>query len=300
MLTLIVLALSLLGGNPEPGGDRTSDTKLDAVATMRVSQDIKYIDRAGSADGLTSLDVYQPSNESEELRPILLYIHGGGWAIGDKANVWLRPQWAFENDWVLVSVNYRLSPAVMHPEHARDVAAAIAFVHQRAAEYGADPDRIVIMGHSAGAHLAGIVATDETLLGEYGLAPSDLQGVVLLDGAAYNIPSQMKSAWLGEKTRAMFEQAFGLDPALWVQASPTLQAVVGDELPPLLAVHVPRLRARFEAIELVGVWNKTGAQATRYFAPNKDHASLNRLMGRKNDPDTQAVELFIRAAFGQE
>ena len=300
MLTLMVLALSLLGGNPEPGVDRASESNLDVVATMRVTRDIKYIDRPGTADGLTSLDVYQPSNESEALRPILLYIHGGGWAIGDKGNVWLRPQWAFENDWVLVSVNYRLSPAVMHPEHARDVAAAIAYVSKHASEYGADPDRIVIMGHSAGAHLAGIVATDEALLGEYGLAPSDLQGVVLLDGAAYNIPSQMKSVWLGEKTRAMFEQAFGLESALWVQASPTLQVEEGDELPALLAVHVPRLRARLEAVELVSVWNETGAHATRYLAPDKNHATINRLMGRKNDPDTRVVEAFIRGAFGQE
>ncbi len=297
MLTLIVLALSLMGRNPEPVVDRSSGTQLDAVATMRVTRDIKYIDRPGAPDGLTSLDVYQPSNESEALRPILLYIHGGGWSIGDKANVWLRPQWAFENDWVLVSVNYRLSPDVMHPEHARDVAAAIAYVHKNASSYGADPDRIVIMGHSAGAHLAGIVAADETLLGEYGLGPSDLKGVVLLDGAGYNIPNQMKSPWLGEKTRAMYEQAFGLEPALWIQASPTLQALPEDNLPPLLAVHVPRRRSRLESIELVRVWNESGAQATRHFAPDKNHATINRLMGRKNDPDTQAVESFIRSAF---
>ncbi len=300
MLTLIVLALSLLGGNPEPGDDRSSETKLDAVATMRVTRDIKYIDRPDSLDIFTSLDVYQPTSESQTPRPILIYIHGGGWAIGDKARVWEKPEWAFRNDWVLVSVNYRLSPDVMHPEHARDVAAAIAYVHKNASRHGADSDRIVIMGHSAGAHLAGIVATDETLLGEYGLGPSDLKGVVLLDGAGYNIPNQMESKWLGKKSRAMFEQAFGLEPELWVQASPTLQAQANDELPPLLAVYVPRLRARLEAIEIVRVWNKTGAQATRHLAPDKDHATINRLMGKENDPDTQVVESFICLAFDED
>ncbi len=287
-------------GSPEPTQDQTIDTKIDATPTMLVTRGIKYIDRPGTLDFFTSLDVYQPATQSKTNRPILIYVHGGGWAIGDKSRVHEKADWAFENDWILVSVNYRLTPQVMHPEHARDVAAAVAYIHEHAHEIGGDPDRIVLIGHSAGAHLAGIVSSDEQLLGEFGLAPSNICGTVLLDGAGYNIPQQMKSLLLVGKSRAMFEAAFGFDPELWIQASPTLQAMPGDDLPPLFAVHVPRLRSTIESKEIVKVWNTTGAEATRHFAPNKDHASINHTMGNRNDPDTQAVEEFIRSVLNQD
>lgn len=302
MLTLLIAVLVLAVGNPQPSEDRSVDSSREISPTMEVTRNIKYIDRPGSFDFFTMLDVYKPTTRSTGvgepmLRPILIYIHGGGWAIGDKSRVSEKPDWAFRNDWILVSVNYRLSPEVMHPEHARDVAAAVSYVHEHAAEIGGDPDRIVIMGHSAGAHLAGIVASEESLLGEYGLSPADLQGVVLLDGAGYNISDQMSSFFLTGKTREMYEQAFGTDPKLWVQASPTLQAMPNEEVAPLLAVHVPRLRSRIASIELVEVWNTTQAAATRHIAPSKDHASLNHTMGKINDPDTRVVEEFIKSVF---
>jgi len=305
MLTLLTSVLSLIIGASQPDNARPSETRIEATPTMMVTKDVRFIERPGADDGLTSLDVYQPTGQSPDdieptPRPILIYIHGGGWAIGDKSRVYEKPDWALRNDWVLVSVNYRLSPQVMHPEHARDVAAAIAYIHQHAEDFGGDPTKIVIMGHSAGAHLAGIVASEESLLGEHQLGPDDLSGVVLLDGAGYNIPNQMKSKLLLGKTRSMFEEAFGTDPDLWVSASPTLQAMVDEILPPLLAVHVPRFRSRVESIELVKVWNKTSSRATRHQAPDKNHATLNHSMGKKNDPDTRVVEEFIRSVFEQD
>lgn len=304
LLTHILVSWSLLAVSPElspePNPDRSSRTQIDAEPTMVITRGIEYIERPGTLAHFTSLDIYQPNRASSTPRPILIYVHGGGWAFGDKAQVHAKPGWAFENDWILVSVNYRLSPQVMHPEHAQDVAAAIAYVHTHTKELGGDPDRIVLIGHSAGAHLVGIVSSDEDLLAEYGLAPSDISATVLLDGAGYNIPQQMKSPLLKGKIREMFENAFGTDPELWMQASPTLQAMVGDQLPSLMGVHVPRLRSTIETKELVKVWNATGAAAIRHLAPNKDHASLNRTMGNKNDPDTRAVESFIRSVFNQD
>ena len=272
---------------------------------MEATKDIEYINRKWTRAALTSLDVYQPVREDGEEdetvhRPILIFIHGGGWAVGDKKRLEHKAEMALRNGWVYVSINYRLSPRVKHPEHSRDAAAAIAYIRDHAEEFGGDRDNIVIMGHSAGAHIAGIVASDELLLGEYGMEPSDLNGVVLLDGAGYDIPNQMKSRALNGTTRKMYENAFGDDEDLWMQASPTLQAKPGDDLPPLLAVHIDRYRARLETPKLVKAWKKTGAKAQLHYAPEPDHKGINTNIGIENDPDSQVVEAFILKAFAAD
>lgn len=296
-LALIVLVLSL----PASAGD--GPTLRERIRAARESRDgvrrgIVYAERDGVDTRQTSLDVYPVAGEKPA--PVLVYIHGGGWSTGDKSMVQAKPAWAEREGWVLVSVNYRLSPAVRHPEHARDVASAIAWVHAHIAEYGGDPARIAVMGHSAGAHLAGIVATDESLLGEVGMKPADLAGVVLLDGAGYNLPRRMRVLPPG-RLGTMYHDAFGDDPALWESASPYLQAKEGDTLPPLFCVHAgDRAESRVEGRELVGVWQRTGARAELYHAPDKDHASLNHEMGVPTDPDTAAVQAFLGSVFAED
>ena len=289
MLTLLWLLISFLIARdaPQPLG------ASEAV----VHRDVVYAQRDWTLDTRTSLDVYIPGDNADD-RPILVYVHGGGWSIGDKQRVHEKPGWANRNGWIFVSVNYRLSPRVQHPEHARDVSEAIAYIRRHAASWGGDPERIVLMGHSAGAHLTAIVASEESLLGEHGLSPADLRGVVLLDGAGYNLPRQMESPMLRGRFRRMFEAAFGDDHALWVRASPTLQAEPGDDLPPLLAVHVGgRIRSRLESAALVEAWSKTGADGARYHAAEKNHRGINVELGTENDPDTRAIERFIRSCF---
>jgi len=268
-------------------------------AWAEVRRDIAYIDRPGSDPALTSLDVYTPTKDPDAgLRPILVFVHGGAWAIGDKANVQRKPSWAAANGWVFVSINYRLSPDVMHPEHARDAAAAIAFVRDHAERWGGDPGKIAIMGHSAGAHLAGIVAAEESLLGEHTMTTDQLVGVVLLDGAGYNLPGRMATLPPTGLTTRWYRDAFGDDPNLWVQGSPTLQAQADDRLAPLFCVHAgDRAESRVEGEGLVKAWQGTGARGTLYHAPNKNHSGINRQLGRAGDADTNAIEAFLRGVF---
>ncbi|MGV6813869.1 MAG: alpha/beta hydrolase [Phycisphaerales bacterium] len=295
---------ALSAADPEPTTGPASE--LVPKMVMKATKDIQYIRRKWTRKSLTSLDVYQPVPEDGSdptypvARPILLFIHGGGWMIGDKKRIEHKAEMALRNGWIYVSINYRLSPRVKHPEHSRDAAAAIAYIHDHAHEFGGDPNKIVIMGHSAGAHIAAIVASDEDLLGEYGMQPSDLNGVVLLDGAGYDIPNQMNSPLLRGQGKKMYENAFGTDPTKWAKASPTLQAKPGDDLPPLLAIHIDRARSRIETPKLVSAWKKTGAHAQMHYAPNPDHAGLNTLVGVENDPDSQVVEKFIQWAVAQK
>jgi acetyl esterase/lipase len=159
--------------------------------------------------------------------PVILFVHGGGFVRGDKStpgtphneNVGL---WACRSGMVGATMNYRLAPEHRWPSGAQDVAAAVAWLRANVAEHGGDPERIVLVGSSAGAtHIAGYAAMPEMHPG----GESGVRGLVLLSGA-YDLPSFDDEAVLGPY--------FG-DRAGWEAASP-LAGLVDSGLPVLLAV----------------------------------------------------------------
>lgn len=114
----------------------------------------------------------------------MIFVHGGGWRRGDKSAVVRKAAFFTGDGWLFVSVNYRLVPEGRHPTNVQDVANALAWVHNHSAEVGGDPDAICLMGHSAGAHLASLVATDERYLENAGHSLGILNGVIALDTQA--------------------------------------------------------------------------------------------------------------------
>jgi acetyl esterase/lipase len=123
---------------------------------VHVERDIAYSD----AGRRGHLDVYTPA-EGDQLAeaPVLLQVHGGGWSLGrkDQQGVPLMQHMAAKG-WVCVAINYRLAPRDPFPAHIIDVKRAIAWVREHIAEYGGDPDYVVITGGSAGGHLAALAA----------------------------------------------------------------------------------------------------------------------------------------------
>lgn len=123
---------------------------------------------------LQSLDIHTTNpaedGKSAKLTPVLIMIHGGGWRRGDKAGVGVTRHKAphfVASGYVYVSINYRPSATPdgpKHPAHVQDCAKAIAWVHDNIAKYGGAPNRVFVMGHSAGAHLAALVSTDHRRL----------------------------------------------------------------------------------------------------------------------------------------
>lgn len=100
------------------------------------------------------LDVWAPIGRSLTPRPALIYIHGGGFRILSKNTHWMMARAFAEQGFVVFNINYRLGPEHPYPAPLEDAAAALAWVHQHAARYGADPARITLAGESAGANLA--------------------------------------------------------------------------------------------------------------------------------------------------
>ena len=118
----------------------------------------RNVDYQGDGARRHRLDIYAPGSV-EAAAPVLIYVHGGAWVIGDKREQG-RPR-MFElvaRGWVCVAINYRLSPAATWPDHLVDVLTAIAWVKEHIAEYGGDPSFVALAGGSAGGHLAALAA----------------------------------------------------------------------------------------------------------------------------------------------
>jgi acetyl esterase/lipase len=127
----------------------------------------------------------------------------------------------------VVSINYRLSPGVKHPEHVRDVARAFAWTHAHIGEYGGNKEQIFVSGHSAGGHLASLLATDATYLKAHGLSAKDIRGVIPVSGV-YVIPDVgVRLARGSETTQTMVDLAQVAPFLPEVRLSLTLPRVLG-------------------------------------------------------------------------
>ena len=121
------------------------------------------------------LDIYAPPDAKN--LPVVFWIHGGGWQAGDKADVKLKPQVFMDKGFVFVSTNYRLLPDVDMGTLIRDVAKSFRWVHDHIAEYGGDPKRVLVGGHSAGAQLAALLCTDDRYLKAEGVVVRRAHGL---------------------------------------------------------------------------------------------------------------------------
>ena len=144
---------------------------------------------AYGSDPLQVLDIWRAKG-AKGPAPLIVYVHGGGWKRGSKDNATgrFKPVHYPEQGYAFASINYRLVPAATVEQQAADVAGAVKALVDRADTLGIDRRRIVLMGHSAGAHLVALVGTDERYLKGAGLSFADIAGVIPNDGAAYDVP----------------------------------------------------------------------------------------------------------------
>lgn len=261
---------------------------LATTSAQVVVLDVPYAATPGTDPNLQRLDIYAPSNAVRA--PVLVGIHGGGWVGGDKRNGGFtqgKATWAVARGHVFVSINYRLSPAVVHPAHVDDVAAAIAWVHRNIHQYGGDPDRVFVVGHSAGAHLAALVGTDESRLAAHGLPMTAIKGVITLDTAAYNLVDGD-----GDAANNFVFTAFENHPAVLRDGSPMNHVAPAKNLPPFLVLNVPRAGAREGSAAFAAALRGAGV-ATRAFEIPGTHESINVDFGTAGDTGTALATAFI-------
>ena len=259
-----------------------------AVGFTTVRASAATQEAAYGEDRRQRLDVYPRPGLSGA--PILMFVHGGGWSFGDKSGVNALPGFAERHGWLLASAGYRLVPQVDAGGCAEDVAAAVAWMLQHAASYGGDPKRLYLMGHSAGAQIVALVGIDPQYLGAHGLKPSDLAGVIALDGAGYDAAAELDELKDHPLLRKMYERGFGLRAAA---LSATRLVRTGATYPPFLILYTDRDSARRRSDELVGRLHAVGGKAADYLAPSKTHMQINHDLGVEGDPEGARVARFI-------
>jgi len=249
------------------------------AATMPTQSDVAY-----GPDPDQRYDFYRPANAVNV--PLILMVHGGGWSFGDKdasrvvnnkIDRWLPRGVAF------VTINYRMQPKAPPLEQARDVALALADLQRNWQKLGIDRSTIVLMGHSAGAHLIALLAARPELLAEAEAKPP--QGFVLLDSGALDVPAIMNARHF-----RLYDRAFGSNPADWAAASPYQQ--LHQATAPILAVCSSRRdNSCPQARAFVAKARSFGTQA-EVLPLDKSHGEINAQLGE--DPDyTASVERFL-------
>lgn len=272
----------------------SANDAIDA-GEITVHRDIVYAERMGSAATYTSLDLYAPDGAKE--CPIVVWIHGGGWRRGSKQLVGEKAAALCSRASILAGVNYRLHPKADFREQGHDIAAAVQWLVGHAEKYGGDPNRIILMGHSAGAHLAALTSCDNRYLKAAGVDASRIRGVILLDGAGYDVARQMQSAILPRLSN-LYRDVFGDDPEQWRDASPISHVKEGGVYPPFLVLYVAsRPDSRGQSIALAEKLRAADVPAEAIGYPGKTHATINREFGLPGDPPSDAAMKFIDEAF---
>jgi acetyl esterase/lipase len=245
---------------------------------------------AYGADPKQRLDLVKPAGITKA--PVLLFVHGGGWSIGDKAHAAPdKARWANSKNWAFASANYRLVPQATVEQQAADIASAIAWLRTNAVNEGLDPDRIVLMGHSAGAHLVALVGTNPQYLKAAGVPLGAVKGVVLLDGAGYDVPTQASAEM--NIVKPMYEAAFSKDPKRQAELSPTRHAAAPNVARWLILPIERRADSQAQSKGLADALNRAGASATVVAVPDESHGSLNKGLGEAGDFATEQVERFL-------
>jgi acetyl esterase/lipase len=261
-----------------------------------IKRNIPYSDDAG--DERRMLDVYAP--EGAKNLPVIFWIHGGGWVTGDKSDVKHKPQTFMDKGFVFVSTNYRLLPKVDMGTLTRDVARSFKWVQDHIAEFGGDPKRVIVGGHSAGAQLAALICIDDRYLKEVGVSFAVLKGCIPVDGDTYDVPAIIEVAETRWRVHGMtpskngHREKFGNDPAKHKDFSAVTHVAKDKGIPPFLILHVsghPDCSA--QAFRLGAVLKEHGVPARVFGAKDTDHVKLNDSIGLADDPPTKAVYEFL-------
>jgi arylformamidase len=243
---------------------------------VEVHKDIPYM-QSKDADERQKLDLYVPKGAKNY--PTLFFIHGGGWTRGSRSGFARIAHTFARNGVAFVSTGYRLSPEVKHPAHIDDVAKGFAWTVANIGKYGGDAGAIFVSGHSAGGHLAALVATDDHYLKAEKLSLSNIKGAVPISGVFVVSPRM--------------QNVFGDDAEVCKKASPRNH--VREGLPPFLILYADSELSGLgkQAEEFAQTLKAHKVEAEIVMGKDRNHGSIMMSMASEDDPATQAVLAFI-------
>ncbi len=268
---------------------------------QKLTSNVPYADPAHERQ---VLDVYSPDNA--ERLPVVFWIHGGGWQTGDKSDVQIKPKMFGDRGFVFVAANYRLLPHVTMETLIGDVAMSLGWVHRNIARFGGDPNRIFVMGHSAGAQLAALLCIDDRYLNAQSVPMSVLQGCVPVDGDTYDIPAMITTAEMRQLAHGFpmpefgHRAKFGNDPRKHIDFSAVTHVAAEKTIPPFLILHIaghPDVTA--QARRLADELRNAKVPVNVFAAPDTSHRLINQNLGNPGDPATKALWDFLDPLLAQ-
>jgi arylformamidase len=201
-----------------------------------------------------------------------------------------------ERGYAFASVDYRLVPDANPQQQAEDVAASLARLLGDARRLGIDRERVMIIGHSAGAHLAALVGTDPAYLAANHLPISAIRGVVLLDGAGYDVAAQLLHA--GPLLHSLYHRAFGDDPAFQARVSPIAQAAAPNA-GRFLIFHIASRADSGAQSERLGALLRGAGTPAEVVSVDGSHADIFRQFGQSGHRATALTDAFAEALFAR-
>jgi acetyl esterase/lipase len=237
-------------------------------------------------DGALALDLYTPKGATHA--PVVVFFYGGSWSSGKRE--WYR--WVGESlaarGMVVVIPDYRTWPKARLDGFMDDAAHAVGWTKDNVARYGGDPSRLFVMGHSAGAHIASLLATDSRWLAAVGMQPHDLAGFIGLAGPYDFLPLK----------RARFIDMFGSTPDAQARSQP-VNFVDGDEPPALLLQGEDDSTVKpANAESLAKHYEGQGEKVTLKLYPGVTHMSILFALGpaKEKAPVLEDISAFIATA----
>ena len=266
--------------------------KADLPATQ-IIRDLCYLPSSPCDGPDHTLDLYRPLTRQW---PVVVFVHGGDWDSGDKdlraggADVYANVGRFYAGRGIGVAViNYRLQPRVKWPEQVDDVRTAFSWVRANIATYGGQPDRVFLMGHSAGAHLAALVALT---------APDEVRravrGVIAVSGAGLDLADE-KTYQLGAD-RVYYVARFrdGDSSDEWKRRGSPIR-FVGPEAPPFLILYAQgETKALQHQSQLLdAALQKNGVASRLVPVPGESHTRIVLALSHPDKVPARAILEFV-------
>lgn len=280
---------------------KKSDTTVTpTIPTTYTKVTIAYKALSGIDPNLLSLDVYH-FGQTTPNSPVIIYVHGGAWAIGDKANSLDNKKNLFSSlGYILVSVNYRLSPStvstdpnrIMYPMHNNDVADAVKWIYDNINTYGGNKQKMALLGHSAGAHLVSLTGTSNLFLPTRSIPLNAIKGVASIDTEGYDVAFQCND------NNTYYLNAFGNTNTNWVQASPLNQLFSGTSYPKFFIAKRGTAQRIGISDTFITKLQSVGVSVSQVTGNQYDHEGINDAIGATGETAiTEPLKTFLAQCF---
>jgi acetyl esterase/lipase len=268
---------------------------------------VRYAVHEGVDANLNSLDVWRPAAGADgcSARPLVVWVHGGGWTGGDKSDdIDSKVSLFTQAGDAFASINYRLTndavdpPTPQYPVHDQDAADGFSWLVLHAPELGVDVARIAVLGYSAGGGIVGAFTTDESYLGAHGVKLDSIRCAASIDGEGFDVP--YGATHPNPNVHSTYTTAFGNDPATWEAASPINHIAPGKGIPTyFVAARGPEGRIH-EHNEFIAGLRAAGVSVTVYDAQALDHATVATNIKPGDTTITPPLMDFIKRCFATE